>query len=236
LNNASSAATTIRDAPGNQIAPALAPSPSPTASSLSDRPSDVFYERAMRVYNAAAARKLPQRLHLIRVPKAGSTATSVIARRLVGCTPAGPCCQYPGTPRGTCPQRGLMCPNVVGCTEHHAHMSVLMNPEIPSLMVMRHPVSRALSAFFYPGMARGTCLCIAFLPASPLYDVCFAALSRTPQACITTRSVGFLATSASRSTWRPTNGETLLSRCSQALRRMTTSKPACKAVGTASRR
>jgi len=37
-------------------------------------------------------RKIP-RLHLIRVPKASSSSLSMVARRMVGCHPPGPCCK-----------------------------------------------------------------------------------------------------------------------------------------------
>ena len=49
---------------------------------------------------------------LVRVPKAASSAASEIARRLGGCTPRGPCCRFPGSPRGSCPAKDLMCPTV----------------------------------------------------------------------------------------------------------------------------
>ncbi len=35
-------------------------------------------------------------LHLIRIPKASSSALSTVARRIAGCEPYGPCCKYPG--------------------------------------------------------------------------------------------------------------------------------------------
>ena len=37
-------------------------------------------------------------MQLIRVPKASSTSLSVVARRMVGCSPPGPCCRFPGDP------------------------------------------------------------------------------------------------------------------------------------------
>lgn len=49
---------------------------------------------------------------LLRVPKAGSSGASVIARRLGGCMPPGPCCRFPGDPPRSCPAHGLMCPRV----------------------------------------------------------------------------------------------------------------------------
>ena len=98
------------------------------------------------------------RLHLLRVPKAGSTALSVVARRMAGCYPAGPCCKYPGTPPGSCPSPDLFkCEAeeggpLVGCTHHRAHPDELLSAEIPSISMMREPVARAISAFNYPGI------------------------------------------------------------------------------------
>lgn len=70
---------------------------------------------------ASRANRAPRRLphgftfacsQLVRVPKAGSSEISLIARRLGGCTPRGPCCNWPGDPPGSCPAKGLMCPAV----------------------------------------------------------------------------------------------------------------------------
>jgi hypothetical protein len=97
-----------------------------------------------------------KRVHLIRVPKASSTSLSVVARRLVGCQPPGPCCQYPGDPPGTCPKKHLSdCESqrkVIGCTNHFGNDIALRSSSMKSIMVIRNPISRSLSAFHYPGM------------------------------------------------------------------------------------
>jgi len=94
--------------------------------------------------------------HLIRVPKASSSSLSIVARRLVGCSPPGPCCKYPGDPPGSCPAKGLFnCQTegkVIGCTHHYPNYEYLMNSKVVSISMMREPVSRAISAYFYPGI------------------------------------------------------------------------------------
>jgi len=94
--------------------------------------------------------------HLIRVPKASSSSLSIIARRLVGCSPPGPCCKYPGDPPGSCPAKGLFnCQTdgkLIGCTHHYPNYEYLQNNKVISISMMREPVSRAVSAFFYPGI------------------------------------------------------------------------------------
>ena len=96
-------------------------------------------------------------LHLIRVPKASSTALSMIARRLTGCDPPGPCCKFPGDPVGSCPDRRLFnCETlgkVVGCTHHRPFIKLLYTqPEMPTITMLRNPILRSLSAFSYRGI------------------------------------------------------------------------------------
>lgn len=97
-----------------------------------------------------------KRVHLIRVPKASSTSLSVVARRLVGCEPPGPCCKYPGDPPGTCPNSHLFdCQfqnKVIGCTGHHGNNIALRSPAVKSIMIIRYPINRSISAFHYPGI------------------------------------------------------------------------------------
>ncbi|CAM9476606.1 unnamed protein product, partial [Hapterophycus canaliculatus] len=89
---------------------------------------------------------------LIRVPKAGSSEASLIARRLGGCTPRGPCCRYPGDPPGSCPEEGLMCPRVIGCTDHlmgSKEIARLNSPTVFSMSNLRGVTDRMISGFFY---------------------------------------------------------------------------------------
>ncbi|CAM9359759.1 unnamed protein product [Ectocarpus fasciculatus] len=91
-------------------------------------------------------------LQLIRVPKAGSSEASVIARRLGGCVPRGPCCRFPGDPPGSCPLEGLMCPMVTGCTSHRMDpttTTMLEDPSVFSMTNIRGVVDRMVSGFFY---------------------------------------------------------------------------------------
>jgi hypothetical protein len=96
-----------------------------------------------------------QLLNLVRIPKAGSSALSVTARALAGCHPDGyPCCA--GFPRNkACPAPNLLCKSVVGCTNHNPkyHVSYTMGLQkgqrLPVITSLRHPVSRAVSSFFY---------------------------------------------------------------------------------------
>lgn len=96
------------------------------------------------------------KVHLMRIPKASSSSLSVVARRIVGCTPPGPCCKFPGDPKGSCPDKRLfLCQEqkkVVGCTHHYPHIDTLFNPFVKSISIMREPMARAISAYFYPGI------------------------------------------------------------------------------------
>jgi hypothetical protein len=97
-------------------------------------------------------------LNLIRVPKAGSSALSITARALVGCAPDGyPCCGGTGKKHRlypACPRSDLWCPAIRGCLNHDADYSKNTNHQtsayvFPTITTLRHPVARALSAFFY---------------------------------------------------------------------------------------
>jgi len=60
-----------------------------------------------------------------------------------------------GDPPGTCPAVGLFSCHtegrVIGCVGHNSNYPTLLNSEIPSISIMREPIARAISAFFYPG-------------------------------------------------------------------------------------
>ncbi|CBJ33650.1 hypothetical protein Esi_0537_0001 [Ectocarpus siliculosus] len=107
-----------------------------------------------------------------RVPKAGSSEASVIARRLGGCVPRGPCCAFPGDPPGSCPLEGLMCPMVTGCVGHNMNQRRTMMLEDPSVFSMtniRGVVNRMVSGFLYtkshsPPCARTDNVILILLP------------------------------------------------------------------------
>jgi hypothetical protein len=85
-------------------------------------------------------------LNIIRIPKAGSSSLSMMARALAGCKPDGyPCCKFPGSPKGSCPKRNLVCPVIRGCTGHVPNFQ----GDEPAITSLRHPVERLISAFFY---------------------------------------------------------------------------------------
>jgi hypothetical protein len=116
--------------------------------------AEEFYKAAKLFQNGTSYSFLP-RINLLRIPKASSSSLSAIARRIVGCTPAGPCCKWPGDPPGSCPSKELYkceeCGKVIGCTGHRPDYKVLMEGKIISITMIRDPFSRSLSAFFYPG-------------------------------------------------------------------------------------
>jgi len=90
-------------------------------------------------------------LNLIRIPKAGSSAMSVVARALAGCLPDGfPCCKYyigPNRDRRQweCPRRDIYCKLIRGCGGHQTAYP----PGVVTITSVREPTSRLLSAFFY---------------------------------------------------------------------------------------
>jgi len=88
-------------------------------------------------------------LNILRIPKAGSSHMSMVARSLAGCTPVGfPCCYDEH-----CPRDDLLCPAVRNCVGHGATFPWAEDRESnnfePSITVLRDPVSRISSAFFY---------------------------------------------------------------------------------------
>lgn len=119
-----------------------------------------FYNIALKLYNVSisnmSSANLPPKVHLIRVPKASSSSLSAVARRIVGCEPYGQCCKYPGTPVGSCANKMLFeCQlrgKVVGCTHHQPNYKELVDVSVFTMSMMRQPLNRSLSAFFYPGI------------------------------------------------------------------------------------
>lgn len=120
-----------------------------------------------------------QVLNLIRIPKAGSSQLSVVARAIAGCHPDGyPCC---ATLDKSCPRDDLLCNVVRGCTDHRPRYNItihhyqhaafvtamtnatLSTPSsaattelqtlvhVPMITGVRDPTDRLLSAFFYKG-------------------------------------------------------------------------------------
>lgn len=126
------------------------------SNSMSD--ATYFFQLAMAIPRPQNLRNDTKvaHVHLIRIPKASSTSMSVVARRMAGCLPPGPCCKYPGDPEGTCPDRRLYdCKTfrkVIGCTGHHGDLLAMRSSYVPSISMLRHPLSRSISAFQYPGM------------------------------------------------------------------------------------
>ena len=113
----------------------------------------MFYNIANQTNSSQSSLR---KLHLVRIPKASSTSMSIVARRMVGCTPRGPCCKYPGDPPGSCPSKDLfkceVSKRLIGCTHHKPNYESLMDSHILSITMMRNPVMRSISSFFYGGI------------------------------------------------------------------------------------
>ena len=119
-------------------------------SGLSEHFIDVALERFESRNNSIANDNWSfDRLQLVRIPKAGSTEASVLARLLGGCYPTGPCCVFPGDPIGSCPSKNLECPSVSGCTGHYVNADFLEKGSSFSMSNMRGVVDRVVSGFFY---------------------------------------------------------------------------------------
>jgi hypothetical protein len=104
-------------------------------------------------------------LNSIRIPKAASSSLSVTARALAGCMPDGyPCCLDDVFGIDACPIANLYCPYVRGCVGHlpdyeffadtvafEYESSSSSPPTVTesTITVLRQPVARSVSAFFY---------------------------------------------------------------------------------------
>jgi hypothetical protein len=91
----------------------------------------------------------PFQLHFMHIPKCGGTSMTAVLREVM-CA-ADPermqdCCTNPGF----CDTHAMRrCAAIKGCVNHFANKPFIFKPEVPSITIMRHPVSRLVSAWFY---------------------------------------------------------------------------------------
>lgn len=93
--------------------------------------------------------KQPFQLHFMHIPKCGGTSMTAVLREVM-CDMAPDrmkdCCTNPGF----CDTRAMRrCSAIKGCVNHFANRPFIFKPEVPSITIMRHPVSRLVSAWFY---------------------------------------------------------------------------------------
>ncbi|CAM9825520.1 unnamed protein product [Ascophyllum nodosum] len=139
-----------------------------------------FVERNGRVPTAAEEQWTFNHLQLVRVPKAGSSEASMVARRLAGCNPKGPCCKFPGDPPGSCPERGLMCNKVTGCAAHNMDSfkkRELLSPGVFSMANVRDVADRIVSGFFYTSPHSPECARESVVD----YESCFQEMIDSPR-------------------------------------------------------
>ena len=91
----------------------------------------------------------PFQLHFMHIPKCGGTSMTAVLREVM-CDAAPErmkdCCTNPGF----CDTRAMRrCAAIKGCVNHFANRPFIFKPEVPSITIMRHPVSRLVSAWFY---------------------------------------------------------------------------------------
>lgn len=90
------------------------------------------------------------RMHVVHVPKSAGTSLSIPIRRalckLAAKGSESDCC----APDGYCePERGKRCTAVMNeCRGHHPLLTFMLEG-IPSATILRHPVDRSVSAYFY---------------------------------------------------------------------------------------
>jgi hypothetical protein len=85
---------------------------------------------------------LPQPIRLLRIPKAGSSSFSAFLRLQYQCTSEQ-------NPPGDCNSKNSrVCPNVKGCSNHKPPPT---DDDVPLITIFREPVSRYISAYYYPG-------------------------------------------------------------------------------------
>jgi len=99
-------------------------------------------------------------INLVRVPKAGSSALSMIGRALAGCKPDGfACCEKGRIVKGkpflknpkACPRIDIHCDVLQGCSNHKATYNITVvsrMPVEPTISQLRDPFDRSLSFFF----------------------------------------------------------------------------------------
>ncbi|CAM9825383.1 unnamed protein product [Ascophyllum nodosum] len=139
-----------------------------------------FVEREGRMATVVEDQWTFDHLQLVRIPKAASTEASVVARRLAGCNPRGPCCKYPGSPRGSCPAHDLYCPQVTGCIAHNmrdVEKEDLLSPDVFSMANVRDVTDRIISGFFYSAPHSPRCARAKHVD----YDSCFQEMIDRPE-------------------------------------------------------
>jgi hypothetical protein len=90
----------------------------------------------------------PPRVYMIHLPKSAGTSLSAHLRDLLGCSPPGFCCHFPGKPTGVCNETryGTPC-GLFGCIGHSGFHRDAYDFVVLSV---REPLARACSAFHYP--------------------------------------------------------------------------------------